>query len=762
MSLVEILALAILAIVPWGEGGATPAALAVAHTLVFLAAGAALVASRRRGGVDARLPWPLLAYLPFLVLGAISTLGAEYLFGAFETYWDQIVPFLLALALAISPGSRRGGLFAGAVVAGCGVVQAAPAIVTRIAAGVAVSPSFLNPNHLAAYLNVAALVALTRSGAGRSGQAGAAEEIAGAKPARARWVWIVAAAICASGTLATGSRGALLALVVTLTIAAARAGGWLTLRRSLPVIGVLSLLALLSVTARFSSTFDPYRYDRPRIWSSAAASWAEAPVLGLGPGMYAHRSSRHNFPQEKATFRYSKEPHSTHSQPLQVLAEEGVAGLAALLLFAVVSLAALSGESRGAGERGVAARSALLSVVVVLLQSLVETPFGPPAIPLTLLILAWSALAPAAASEAAASFFLRWPGGSGGRRERLDRAAVTTSVVVIGVVVWSVAVAAPFLSDAAARWAGGPGRAPARVDAGMRLAEDLNPWQPFLGYERARSAMARAERLSPSLLANAFDSLQKTQSLEPGDPSAFALMGRLYARALLDYPGAGPGAADAADRRYTEALERAPFDARLFVERGGFRLARGNGPAALSDSREAIRLEPRALAARQLEVEALLSCGRSSEASGALRRLDEEIVRLRGYEPLNGYESFLMRLDPRDLEKARGMVSSLLLLVVPDGGALGGGHRHEGGRRLLREDLIEEGLLRLALPGRLAVAVGVPVHAGLADDGVDGVVGQRLHGVIQDELAARAVVIHHVAEAQRPLDHRLTSEGLPL
>jgi len=295
----------------------------------------------------------------------------------------------------------------------------------------------------------------------------------------------------------------------------------------------------------------------------------------------------------------------------------------------------------------------------------------------------------------------------------------------------------------------------------MRLAETLNPRQPFLGYERARSAMARAKRISPALLANAFESLEKAQSLEPGDPSAFALMGRLYARALEDFPGAGAGAVDAADRRYTEALLRAPLDARLFVERGGFRLARGNGAAALADSREAIRLEPEALAARQLEVEALLACGRSQDAAAALKRLDEEVVRLRGYEPLNGYESFLMRLDPWDLEKARGMVSSLLLLF-PDGGPLGRGHRRDGGGRFLGEDLIEEGLLRLALSGRLPVTVGVSVHAGLAHDGVDRIGGQGLHGVIQDELAARAVVVHHVAEAHGPLDHRFTSEWAPL
>jgi hypothetical protein len=182
---------------------------------------------------------------------------------------------------------------------------------------------------------------------------------------------------------------------------------------------------------------------------------------------------------------------------------------------------------------------------------------------------------------------------------------------------------------------------------------------------------------------------------------------------------------------------------------------RGAAEEALADGREALRLEPNALAARQLELEALIAWGDTRGAARALEVLDRETARLRGYDPLNGYESFLMRVNGRDLEKARGMIASLLLLV-PDADLLGGGHDGDGRRRLLGEDLIEERLLRLGLPPRLAVPVVVPVHAGLADDRLDLAVGQRLDGVIQDQLATRAVVVDSVAEAHRPLDHRIT------
>jgi len=278
---------------------------------------------------------------------------------------------------------------------------------------------------------------------------------------------------------------------------------------------------------------------------------------------------------------------------------------------------------------------------------------------------------------------------------------------------------------------------------------------------------------------------QELKDLAPGDPSAFALMGRLYARAVADFPGAGPGAIEAADTCYGEAIGRSPFDARLLLERGGFRLATGRAAAALADASAALRLEPRALAGRQLELEALLESGRVEEAAGSLRRLDEESARLRGYEPENGYEASLIRIDLRDLERARAMIAPSLFFLpglpgtpgvpagpglpavgggaaVVGGGPLGGRHHHDGGGRLLREDLIEEGGLRLRLAGRLPFPEAVPVHAGLAHDGLDRFSLERLDGMVEVQLAPRTVVVDDIAEAHGPLVHRATPERGPI
>ncbi len=739
--------LILLLALPWSEGGATPTALVALHTFICLAALVVVLRSRRSGTLELRLSRPLVAYLPFLAVGLLSFLGAEYTYGSFETFWDQCVWVLLALILATALPSDRFWKAASAVVAVAGVAQAVPAIVTRLAYGASLSPSFLNANHLAAYLNVASFIALERGGWLHP------YGLAARRGARGRLAWGAVAAIGVAGTLSIASRGALLGLGLTLLIAArgARATRSDLWRRMLPALALLALVALLSVQLRFLSTTDPYRHDRPRLWMAAVAAWAENPVLGLGPGMYEYRAARHNFPQEEAVFRFSKQPRSAHSQPIQVLAEEGIAGLLALALFVLAAGLALGRIARSPGERGSAARACLLGGAAVAIHSLVETPFEAPAIPVTLLVLGWWAIQPRTPQESARGLVFRWPSVWADRAQR--RLATLSSLVLIAVI-WALAVAAPYLAHLAARYAEGPGRSPVRIDAAVRLSTGLNPWQPFLEYRRARAALRRVPRISPPLLANASESLERVLRLEPGDPSAHAFLGQLYARAAADLPGAGPGALDAAERRFSAAIARAPTDARLRIARGALRISRGDRRGALEDSAAAVQLEPNALSARQLRLEALLRSGRSREAIEALRVLEAVRIRLRRYAPLNEYEASLLRVDSGELERARARLGASVLLPIPGGRLLGRGHGEGLGGRSLGEDLIEEALLGVFLPGRLPVPVRVGVHACLADDRLDLALDDRLNRVIEQQLATRAVILDDAAEAHRFVIHR--------
>jgi tetratricopeptide (TPR) repeat protein len=432
-----------------------------------------------------------------------------------------------------------------------------------------------------------------------------------------------------------------------------------------------------------------------------------------------------------------------------VLAEEGAAGLAALLIFAGVATWALARGSRTEGERGRSAQAAMLGSIAVGLHALVETPFEAPAIPMTLLALAWKGVAPHRRGEAAAAFDLHWPDR---RREPLQARLVLVSCAITLVVVYLLSVAAPYLSHEVSLYAQAPGRSPARVDFAARLAEGLNPHQPYLGYRRARAALGRAPRVSPPLLANAASSLEHATRLAPGDPPAYLLLGELYARAASDLPGAGPGARAAAERYLSVAIRLAPWDARARVERASLKLSRGDTEGAVRDCDAAVNLEPNALPAHHLRLEAQLAIGRGEAAAGALQALEAALQRLRGHQPQNGYEASLMRLDRVGLERARERLRSLALLV-PAGDLLGGGSGGDLGGRPLGEDLIEEGLLRRTFLGRLPVPVGMGVHAGLADDGLHLALDDRLHRMVEDQLAARAVVVENFAESWWPVRH---------
>jgi hypothetical protein len=651
---VEVLLAAILLFVPWLEGGATPEGLAVLHTMVILLAAMVLIRSRREGALDLRATAPALAWLALTIWGAAGMAGAGYLYGAFDTWWDQFIAMLLVAALSASrPSARFRALFP-ALLAGLGAAQALPAILTRLTGGVAVSPSFLNPNHLAAYLNFAALVALQHGG-WLGGLA------AGERSRRSRIAWGAAGLVCVAGDVATGSRGAILSMVIVVAgMAFMGRSAWPAgARRLAAAIALVAAAGAISVGQRFAAHADPYRYDRPRLWLTALETWSEAPLAGIGPGMYEHRAPAHGFPQDAAVFRYSKQPRSAHSQPLQLLAEEGLGGLILLGLLVISTGGALAAAARGTGSDQ--ARATLVGAAVLGLHALVEMPFQPPAIPVTFIVALWLALSPARRGAATAALSLRWPKGAG---SRAAEASVGLSAAAALWMLFAVGVAGPYLSFAAARYAESPGTPPGSIDSAARLSERLNAWQPFLGYRRARAALGRIPAISPPLLANAMESLERTHRLEPGDPSAAALLASLYRRAAIDLPGAGPGAIDAAVRLHDRAIELAPLDARLWIDRAAFRLMIGFPEGALADAEEAAALEPASLTARHLAIEAMAALGRGAEAQEALADLDVLKKRLEGYVPLNGYEAALLRLDTGRVEAVRRALASLVLPPV--------------------------------------------------------------------------------------------------
>ena len=155
-----------------------------------------------------------------------------------------------------------------------------------------------------------------------------------------RRAWRIAAALCALlllfGIVQTSSRGAVLAAVGIVGLAAVRTGN--RIPRQIWLVAALGMIIVAAASSPFllrkfldRGETDPYNYGRTQIWRISLRIIAEHPILGVGPGEFFHLSKRFNYPVEGQVARYEKHIGIAHSEYLQHIAESGIP--AALLLF---------------------------------------------------------------------------------------------------------------------------------------------------------------------------------------------------------------------------------------------------------------------------------------------------------------------------------------------------------------------------------------------------------------------------------------------
>ncbi|HEY7369335.1 MAG TPA: O-antigen ligase family protein, partial [Thermoanaerobaculia bacterium] len=161
-----------------------------------------------------------------------------------------------------------------------------------------------------------------------------------------RVAWAAGLLFAGAGVLLSGSRSALLVLMVAAGAAIAgmfarRARGAVLLASATAVILVAGLFALPGkggLGARLAATFDASKSagdrlsSRPLLWKSAIAEFRQDPVEGGGLGSFSWR-----LPDLAATgerFRMRDNPGSAY---LQALAETGLAGFALTIWFVVVA-----------------------------------------------------------------------------------------------------------------------------------------------------------------------------------------------------------------------------------------------------------------------------------------------------------------------------------------------------------------------------------------------------------------------------------------
>jgi O-antigen ligase len=190
-----------------------------------------------------------------------------------------------------------------------------------------------------------------------------------------RGVWVACFPVIVAATLATLSRGALVALGVLLIWGVAtrriKLGGLLAATITVvAVLGVGFLLFSSVINERLQqkeSIAEKNVDSRQALWRGAVLMWMDRPVTGVGPGRFGAES-----PDYVRDNPIVLENPAAHNAYLEILAENGPFALAAFIAFLVGSWMMLSRQRRAserAGKRGgarlVTALQAALLVAIV-------------------------------------------------------------------------------------------------------------------------------------------------------------------------------------------------------------------------------------------------------------------------------------------------------------------------------------------------------------------------------------------------------------
>lgn len=340
-----------------------------------------------------RVLQPRISVAPAETIGAIL-LTASYL-----------AAFVAAVLLLQTRTRRR--IFAWTLFASA-IIQIAIGVYEPELADDRVSGSFVNPNHLAGYLEIVLAVMFgviwTEILTGRDRLYGAEERSDRFErrllPLLPR---ILAWAAIAGGIAVTRSRGGILAAILTtialLGMAALHRGR--RVRRgqvaAMATIAIVAGIAFVGVTTRdvpltrFLAT-DPRDVgtdSRVRIWETSIEAWKQAPVLGSGLGAFRD-SFRRVQPQDvKGLIEYA------HNEPLQLLVSGGIVGLTLGILaygglMVVLFRLAMKQKHREESAVLLAAFGAMLSLAF---HGITEFNLSVPAIAVTLAMVAGMGIA---------------------------------------------------------------------------------------------------------------------------------------------------------------------------------------------------------------------------------------------------------------------------------------------------------------------------------------------------------------------------------
>ena len=610
---------AVVALATFGEGGAAASTLLAVHLLLAAAIASAVLVFPAAATVPSR--GPSTAWLVFAVLAAAGGVLAPYAYAA----WLVLVEIVAFGSMAwLSSGAAAE--LARALPAAVAVLASAhsvAAVAQRIAGNPRPASTFLNPNHLGAWLVAATLILF--------GTIAGSETVS-----RLRFAYGGAGGLALAGIFVSGSRGALLGLAVGATALVAWSFGRLSPRARRATIagaaGIL-LLAAAGVLVRFRTDADPYRFHRTRIWAASLGAAASAPWMGLGPGQFAAAAPNLNFALPNAPLNFERGFATPHSDVLRAVCEFGFpAGLAAL---GAVGLAAWEIFRRRETLSGVE-RGALAALAALAAQACVDDLTTRPAITM--------------AGAALAGLIIARPRGAlRSTVSRLAPAAVAGLIVLVlgvgevyGYLAWNDMHILPH----------------GRLDAGQldRLHRSLsfNPLQPAAWQRLAEHFVGDGRSWGVADYAAAREAIEHARRLQPVDAVYARAAARVEATASLSiFPF--QSTREHAARLYDDAFRMARTDATIPLEAAKFLLMAGDAAGARRAATQALSVEPRAATPRLCLAQAIL---REEGAPGAerARRLLTEALALAardGEVPSSSYDAALRSVDPRAVEALR-------------------------------------------------------------------------------------------------------------
>jgi hypothetical protein len=566
--------------------------------------------ARWRGSLDAA-EWLALAVV---LWGAVAAavdgghpLAAKEMLAAWLVAW-----LLVVVARRAGEGPDR---WMAPVLAGAAVVVAVAAVLECAAAQrLRLGGLYVNPNLTAALL-VPALPLLWRSWTSE----------------RARWL-LPLTIVLVAGTVATGSRAGLLALVVAIGFAMAPG----RVRRIAVAVAAIAVGGLMAW--RFIGRPDSLAWHRLEIWRALAELVVAHPIWGVGPGWLEEATGVVRIAHAEPIARFRHVIGSAESIPMGLLVRTGFVGLG-------LGLWSVAAWFRRAWTEDILRRRPALSMVAAMavigaFHDILHQNF----------VLWWWALL----------LGLMLPIADRGRNSATDARPspaprLVTAAAVAGLVLWGLA------QPAYARllWTGRP--------SSPELAQRVLRAEPWLAEAARWQSLHLLDRPSWTWqqAAEALHWSTRAVRLQASSAGAWSELALVNFRLVEDLGGWGD-AVERARHAFGRATALEPHLPWHWLSWAQFERVLGNRDEALRLAERAVEEEPLFVRAWLFVARVELDRGRAEAAGMALDRALEAHERAR-WRKLSEYERDLTRLPSRQRDQLLGELRSLTAPVIESG-----------------------------------------------------------------------------------------------